>query len=164
MANGIHNSWDQEPIHMIPHIATLEGTILGTHEWCTRVNQYYLIPSTKVLLGRKKKTKNQDYDYVQWGCLLRLCFGCVCVCMLTTVETYKFHERVQLDSICSNELGMWTWMVHLVSLSNQLKHSFPEELMFAGDPDALVSVPGRKDLNDLSGWSQSSHLQLLNLT
>lgn len=52
-------------------------------------------------------------------------------------ETYKFHERVQLDSICSNELG---------------------------DPDALVKVPGREDLNELEGWAESTHLQLLNLT
>ncbi|KAH7442381.1 hypothetical protein KP509_03G085900 [Ceratopteris richardii] len=51
-------------------------------------------------------------------------------------ETYKFHERVQLDSICFNELG---------------------------DPDALVKIPGRKGLSELEGWSQSSHLKLLNL-
>ncbi|OAE29537.1 hypothetical protein AXG93_4486s1080 [Marchantia polymorpha subsp. ruderalis] len=53
-------------------------------------------------------------------------------------ETYKFHERVQLDSITANELG---------------------------NPDALVKVWGRRDLTDLEGWSpEDKHLQLLNLT
>jgi len=51
-------------------------------------------------------------------------------------ETYKFHERVQLDSITCNELG---------------------------DPDALVKVGGQKDL-PLEGWADNEHLQLLNLT
>jgi translation initiation factor eIF-2B subunit delta len=41
--------------------------------------------------------------------------GTACVAMvahsfhvpvLVCCEAYKFHERVQLDSICSNELGM----------------------------------------------------------
>ena len=40
-------------------------------------------------------------------------------------ETYKFHERVQLDSITSNELG---------------------------DPDALASVPLRPEVTTLKGW------------
>ena len=40
-------------------------------------------------------------------------------------ETYKFHERVQLDSITSNELG---------------------------DPDALAAVPLRPEVTTLQGW------------
>jgi translation initiation factor 2B subunit (eIF-2B alpha/beta/delta family) len=28
------------------------------------------------------------------------------VLVLVCCEAYKFHERVQLDSICANELGM----------------------------------------------------------
>ena len=50
-------------------------------------------------------------------------------CMLAQVmvccETYKFHERVQLDSITSNELG---------------------------DPDALVDVPFRPEASALRDW------------
>ena len=40
-------------------------------------------------------------------------------------ETYKFHERVQLDSITQNELG---------------------------DPDVLTSVPFRPEAVALAGW------------
>jgi len=56
--------------------------------------------------------------------------------VLICCEAYKFHERVQLDSICSNELG---------------------------DPDALAKIQGR-DSDHLEGWANNKHLQLLNLT
>ena len=46
-------------------------------------------------------------------------------------ETLKFHERVQLDSITSNELG---------------------------DPDAMASVPGRAEITDLQGWRDNPKL------
>ena len=44
---------------------------------------------------------------------------------MVACETYKFAERVQLDSITSNELG---------------------------DPDALASVPLRPELTSLQDW------------
>ncbi|KAL3833429.1 hypothetical protein ACJIZ3_008165 [Penstemon smallii] len=56
--------------------------------------------------------------------------------VLFCCEAYKFHERVQLDSICSNELG---------------------------DPDAISKVSGREDINYLDGWANKENLQLLNL-
>ncbi|KAL0343565.1 UNVERIFIED_CONTAM: Translation initiation factor eIF-2B subunit delta [Sesamum angustifolium] len=56
--------------------------------------------------------------------------------VLICCEAYKFHERVQLDSICSNELG---------------------------DPDAISKVSGRKEINTLDGWANSETLQLLSL-
>ncbi|KAL6847191.1 hypothetical protein ACP4OV_023044 [Aristida adscensionis] len=56
--------------------------------------------------------------------------------VLVCCEAYKFHERVQLDSICSNELG---------------------------DPDAISRVPGDKNLSHLKNWIDLSNLQLLNL-
>ncbi|KAB1212687.1 Translation initiation factor eIF-2B subunit delta [Morella rubra] len=56
--------------------------------------------------------------------------------VLVCCEAYKFHERVQLDSICSNELG---------------------------DPGAIAKVPGRMDVNYLNNWSNKENLQLLNL-
>ncbi|CAM6090738.1 unnamed protein product [Calypogeia fissa] len=51
-------------------------------------------------------------------------------------ETYKFHERVQLDSITANELG---------------------------DPNVLATVRGRAQLKEISEWEDDKHLQLLNL-
>ncbi|XP_020585354.1 translation initiation factor eIF-2B subunit delta-like [Phalaenopsis equestris] len=56
--------------------------------------------------------------------------------VLICCEAYKFHERVQLDSICSNELG---------------------------DPDVISIVPGKEDSNHLANWSDHKNLQLLNL-
>ncbi|KAL9226566.1 hypothetical protein vseg_002363 [Gypsophila vaccaria] len=56
--------------------------------------------------------------------------------VLVCCEAYKFHERVQLDSICFNELG---------------------------DPDAILNVSGRKEVNYLKDWTSSENLQLLNL-
>ncbi|XP_068637058.1 uncharacterized protein [Aristolochia californica] len=56
--------------------------------------------------------------------------------VLICCEAYKFHERVQIDSICSNELG---------------------------DSDAISKVHGRRDLNHLSNWAELENLQLLNL-
>eukprot|EP00899_Mesostigma_viride_P016604 jgi/Mesvir1/24945/Mv16919-RA.1 len=57
--------------------------------------------------------------------------------VLICSETCKFTERVQLDSICSNELG---------------------------DPDLLASVEGRSDVTSLAGWQDIDQLRLLHLT
>jgi len=51
-------------------------------------------------------------------------------------ESFKFHERVQLDSITHNELG---------------------------DPHALASVGGHPGISALQGWQDSPRLGLLNL-
>lgn len=56
--------------------------------------------------------------------------------VLICCESYKFHERVQLDSITHNELG---------------------------DPDALASVAGRPDVTAAAGWQEQPRLGLLNL-
>lgn len=37
-------------------------------------------------------------------------------------------------------------------------------LLLAGNPEALVDVPGRKELTELQGWDKNDNLQLLNLT
>ncbi|KAK4750788.1 hypothetical protein SAY87_004270 [Trapa incisa] len=59
-----------------------------------------------------------------------------CVPVLVCCEAYKFHERVQLDSICFNELG---------------------------DPNDVAKVPGRRDINYLDSLDKKENLQLLNL-
>jgi len=60
--------------------------------------------------------------------------------LLVCCETYKFHERTQLDSIGINELG---------------------------DPDALICTTDRDDASHsdvLADWRDISQLKLLNLT
>ncbi len=47
--------------------------------------------------------------------------------LLICCETYKFHERVQLDSFTYNELG---------------------------DPNDLIRVPARPAVSALSNWQQ----------
>ncbi|KAG6587629.1 Translation initiation factor eIF-2B subunit delta, partial [Cucurbita argyrosperma subsp. sororia] len=56
--------------------------------------------------------------------------------VLFCCEAYKFHERVQLDSICFNELG---------------------------DPDAISKISGRADISYLDSLTSKENLQLLNL-
>ena len=51
--------------------------------------------------------------------------------VLVCCETYKFHERVQLDSITQNELG---------------------------NPDDLVSVPLKPEITTLKDWRTLPHL------
>ena len=51
--------------------------------------------------------------------------------VLVCCETYKFHERVQLDSITQNELG---------------------------NPDDLVSVPLKPEITPLKDWRAQPHL------
>ncbi|CAK0784430.1 hypothetical protein CVIRNUC_007634 [Coccomyxa viridis] len=56
--------------------------------------------------------------------------------VLVCCETYKFHERVQLDSITQNELG---------------------------NPDDLVAVPLKPEITTLKDWRTQPHLGVLNL-
>lgn len=56
--------------------------------------------------------------------------------LLICCEAYKFHERVQLDSVSSNELG---------------------------NPDVISKIPGRLDVNYLDNWRSNDNIQLLNL-
>lgn len=56
--------------------------------------------------------------------------------VLVCCEAYKFHERVQLDSICFNELG---------------------------DPNDIAKVPGRQDVKYLDNWTDKENLQFLHL-
>lgn len=42
-------------------------------------------------------------------------------------------------------------------------NSYVINICFAGDPDAISKVPGRKELNHLDNWADNENLQLLNL-
>ncbi|XP_020521878.1 translation initiation factor eIF-2B subunit delta isoform X2 [Amborella trichopoda] len=108
---------------------------------CTYIHinaiSYIMHEVTRVFLGASSVLSNGTvYSRVGTACVAMVAHA-FHVPVLICCEAYKFHERVQLDSICSNELG---------------------------DPDALSKVHGRKDLNHLENWANNEKLQLLNLT
>uniref|UniRef100_A0A5B6YW72 Translation initiation factor eIF2B subunit delta n=1 Tax=Davidia involucrata TaxID=16924 RepID=A0A5B6YW72_DAVIN len=97
----------------------------------------YIMPEvTRVFLGAASVLSNGTvYSRVGTACVAMVAHA-FHVPVLICCEAYKFHERVQLDSICSNELG---------------------------DPDAISKVSGRVDINYLDNWANKENLQLLNL-
>ncbi|KAL8476001.1 hypothetical protein ACS0TY_028598 [Phlomoides rotata] len=96
---------------------------------------YIMHEVTRVFLGASSVLSNGTvYSRVGTACVAMVAHQ-LRVPVLICCEAYKFHERVQLDSICSNELG---------------------------DPDAISKISGR-EINSLDGWANSKNLQLLNL-
>ncbi|XP_027330801.1 translation initiation factor eIF-2B subunit delta-like isoform X2 [Abrus precatorius] len=104
----------------------------------THINaiSYIMHEVTRVFLGASAILCNGTvYSRVGTACVAMMAHA-FSVPVLICCEAYKFHERVQLDSICSNELG---------------------------DPDAVAMVPGRMDVKYLDNWTSQDNLQLLNL-
>ncbi|KAG2547195.1 hypothetical protein PVAP13_9KG070700 [Panicum virgatum] len=104
----------------------------------THINaiSYIMHEVTRVFLGAASILSNGTvYSRVGTASVAMVAhaFG---VPVLVCCEAYKFHERVQLDSICANELG---------------------------DPDVMLKVPGKAD-DHLKNWADNANLQLLNLT
>ena len=64
---------------------------------------------TRVFLGASSVLSNGTvYSRVGTACVAMVAHA-FRVPVLVCCEAYKFHERVQLDSICSNELGRHLW-------------------------------------------------------
>ncbi|PON93512.1 Initiation factor 2B-related [Trema orientale] len=110
----------------------------------THINavSYIMHEVTRVFLGASSVLSNGTvYSRVGTACVAMVAHA-FRVPVLVCCEAYKFHERVQLDSICSNELG---------------------------DPDAISKVPGREETNCLDDCAKSEKstkgekLQYLNL-
>lgn len=104
----------------------------------THINavSYVMHEVTKVLLGAASVLSNGTvYSRVGTASVAMVAHA-FRIPVLICCEAYKFHERVQLDSICSNELG---------------------------DSDAIAKVPGRMDVNYLANLVKRENLQLLNL-
>ncbi|KAL3640240.1 hypothetical protein CASFOL_015208 [Castilleja foliolosa] len=104
----------------------------------THINavSYVMHEVTKVFLGASSVLSNGTvYSRVGTACVAMVAHQ-FRIPVLICCEAYKFHERVQLDSICSNELG---------------------------DPDMVSRVSGRKEINYLDGWANSETLSHLNL-
>ncbi|CAM8911241.1 unnamed protein product [Rhodiola kirilowii] len=105
----------------------------------THINavSYIMHEVTCVFLGAASVLGNGTlYSRVGTACVAMVAHA-FRVPVLVCCESYKFHERVQLDSICFNELG---------------------------DPHDIVKVRGRKDVSYLSNSTDKEKLQLLNLT
>ncbi|VAI21478.1 unnamed protein product [Triticum turgidum subsp. durum] len=105
----------------------------------THINavSYIMHEVTRVFLGASSILSNGTvYSRVGTASVAMVAhaFG---IPVLVCCEAYKFDERVQIDSICANELG---------------------------DPDVISKIPGRADLGDLKNWADNENLQLLNLT
>ena len=93
----------------------LEGQILlrrlvgkGINCTYTHINaiSYIMHEVTRVFLGASSVLSNGTvYSRVGTACVAMVAHS-FHVPVLVCCEAYKFHERVQLDSICSNELGM----------------------------------------------------------
>uniref|UniRef100_A0A7N0SZU2 Translation initiation factor eIF2B subunit delta n=1 Tax=Kalanchoe fedtschenkoi TaxID=63787 RepID=A0A7N0SZU2_KALFE len=104
----------------------------------THVNavSYVLHEVTRVFLGASSILSNGTvYSRVGTACVAMVAHA-FRVPVIVCCEAYKFHERVQLDSICFNELG---------------------------DPNVILKVCGRKDINYLKDLSSYENMQLLNL-
>jgi translation initiation factor eIF-2B subunit delta len=74
----------------------------------TQINaiSYVMQEATKVYLGAASVLSNGTvYSRVGSACVAMVAHA-FHVPVLVCCETYKFHERVQLDSICFNELGI----------------------------------------------------------
>ncbi|KAF4394304.1 hypothetical protein G4B88_018454 [Cannabis sativa] len=123
----------------------LEGQLLlrrlvekGLNCTYTNINavSYIMHEVTRVFLGASSVLCNGTvYSRVGTACVAMVAHA-FRVPVLVCCEAYKFHERVQLDSICSNELG---------------------------DPDAISKVPGREETIGLDDCAKSEKLQHLNL-
>ncbi|KAL8231786.1 hypothetical protein R6Q57_001564 [Mikania cordata] len=124
----------------------LEGRLLlrrlvGKGISCTYVHinaiSYIMHEVTRVFLGASSVLANGTvYSRVGTACVAMVANACG-VPVIVCCEAYKFHERVQLDSICCNELG---------------------------DADAISKVHGREEVNHLKDIAANENLQLLNLT
>ncbi|XP_071710938.1 translation initiation factor eIF2B subunit delta-like isoform X2 [Rutidosis leptorrhynchoides] len=124
----------------------LEGKLLlrrlvGKGISCTYVYinavSYIMHEVTRLFLGASSVLANGTvYSRVGTACVAMVANACG-VPVIVCCEAYKFHERVQLDSICCNELG---------------------------NPDAISKVSGREEINYLKDVADNENLQLLNLT
>ncbi|CAN7029485.1 hypothetical protein IGI04_029641 [Brassica rapa subsp. trilocularis] len=104
----------------------------------THINavSYIMGEVTRVFLGASSIFSNGTlYSKVGTACVAMVA-NAFSVPVIVCCEAYKFHERVLLDSICSNELG---------------------------DPDAIANVPLRNNKKHSKTMDNNKNLQFLNL-
>lgn len=89
----------------------------------THINavSYIMHEATKVFVGAASILSNGTvYSTVGTACIAMVA-NAFHVPFLVCCESYKFHERVQLDSICSNELGTY-YVLMSIAVSLFLYH------------------------------------------
>ncbi|KAJ0230759.1 NagB/RpiA/CoA transferase-like superfamily protein [Hirschfeldia incana] len=104
----------------------------------THINavSYIMGEVTRVFLGASSIFSNGTlYSKVGTACVAMVA-NAFSVPVIVCCEAYKFHERVLLDSICSNELG---------------------------DPDAIANVPVKTKTKHSKTMDNNKNLQFLNL-
>ncbi|AEE32373.1 putative nagB/RpiA transferase [Arabidopsis thaliana] len=105
----------------------------------THINaiSYIMREATRVFLGASSIYSNGTlYARVGTSCIAMVA-NAFSVPVIVCCEAYKFHERVLLDSICSNELG---------------------------DPDAVANIPSfRTNAKHSKTMDNNKNLQFLNL-
>ncbi|WVZ82632.1 hypothetical protein U9M48_029878 [Paspalum notatum var. saurae] len=136
MASSCSSSWQQQQTDGQGLLRRLVAK--GISCTYTHINavSYIMHGATRVFLGTSSVLSNGTV-YSRAGtasvAMVAHAFG---VPVLVCCEAYKFHERVQLDSICFNELG---------------------------EPDAISRVLGGESSSHLKNWADNENLHLLNL-
>ncbi|KAL2928229.1 Translation initiation factor eIF-2B subunit delta [Bienertia sinuspersici] len=140
-----HEMGKQFRVVIVDSRPKLEGQLLlrrlvtrGLNCTYTHINavSYIMHEVTRVFLGAASVLSNGTvYSRVGTASVAMVAHA-FHVPVLVCCEAYKFHERVQLDSICFNELGA---------------------------SDAILKVPGRREINYLNDLASDQNLQLLNL-
>ncbi|KAL1209203.1 hypothetical protein V5N11_015955 [Cardamine amara subsp. amara] len=117
----------------------------------THINgiSYIMREATRVFLGASSIFSNGTlYSRVGTACVAMVA-NAFSVPVIVCCEAYKFHERVLLDSICSNELGDPDAIANIPSFRTNAKHSKTMEnkknlqylnLMYDSTPSEYISM------------------------
>ncbi|KAK7295598.1 hypothetical protein RJT34_18509 [Clitoria ternatea] len=98
----------------------------------THINvvSYIMHEVTQLFLSASSVLSNETvYSGVGTACIAMVA-SAFCIPVIVCCEAYKLHEKVQHDSICSNELG---------------------------DPDVISTVRSREDVNHLEAWANTEN-------
>lgn len=128
----------------------------------THINavSYIMGEVTRVFLGASSIFSNGTLYSKVGTASVAMVANAFSVPVIVCCEAYKFHERVLLDSICSNELG--NVPLALLYLLPRIS-SLTEVLPIAGDPDAIANVPIRTNTKHSKAMDNNKNLQFLNL-
>ncbi len=132
--------------NLIDHIACTRQADIACSYTLLNGLSYIAREATKVFLGAAAVLSNGTVMARAGSAAVAMAAAARSTPVVICCETYKFHERVQLDSITHNELG---------------------------DPDALAALPSGCGVGKrvgssngggpLASWSDVPHLGLLNL-